>query len=192
MARTEAQKIRKQYETQLAGIRKDKALSDHGKRQKIQALYEDTQEKMRQLRTQVADSGEQERETLRAQLFRPKIEHRAPVSEVASIRQSYRDALSRAESAKNAADARRLMQRARRTGDSHLERAVAAIAAEKGWNQVVDSFAEQHGLTDTLSELRESERLANDPQHRFTERMTYAAPSRPPELSRSAATVEGS
>ena len=52
----------------------------------------------------------------------------------------YRDALDRAERCEDDASARQLFERAQRTGDITLAKALATVGVEKGWTGITSEF----------------------------------------------------
>lgn len=180
----DAQSIRRNYERQLEEIRADKTLSFWGKQAKIKALYEETEQQIAKLRAEHEAELQRERRELQRRAFGAYHPHTATEAELRQIDENYRQALDRAEQAKSPTEALALLRRADLAGDSVLARAVGLVAAERGWNTVLDAVAAQGAVyPDAVQELRQH--MEHDtPQAKFQRRMAFAAPSRPPELDR--------
>lgn len=176
--------IRRDYEKQLEAIRADKTLSFWGKRSKIKALYEETERQIAKLRAEHEAELQRERRELQRRAFGAYHPHTATEAEIRQIDESYRHALDRAEQAENPTEALALLRRADLAGDEVLARAVGLVAAERGWNNVLDAVTAQGAVyADAVQELRQH--MEHDsPQAKFQRRMAFTAPSRPPELDR--------
>lgn len=77
-----------------------------------------------------------------------------------------------------------LLTRSRRIGDDHLARAVALVALERGWSEVIQSYS--GAATDVsvaaLQELGELRAGQQDRKERFAESMVFSSQA-PSEVS---------
>ena len=180
----DVQSIRRDYERQLEAIRADRDLSAWGKQARIKALYEETEQQIARLRAAHEAALQEQRRELQRRAFGAYHPHTATEAEIRQIDEGYRHALDRAEQANSPAEALALLRRADLAGDKVLARAVGFVAAQRSWNDVLDTVIAQGAVyADAVQELREH--LQHDtPQAKFQRRMAFAAPSRPPELDR--------
>lgn len=180
----DVQSIRKDYEKRLEAIRADRSLSFWGKQSKIKALYEETERQIAKLRAAHEAALQEERRELQRRAFGAYHPHTATEAELRQIDENYRHALDRAEQAKSPTEALALLRRADLAGDKVLARAVGLVAAQQGWDNVIDAVTAQGAVdTDAVAELRQH-MLHDAAQAKFQRRMAFAAPSRPPELDR--------
>jgi len=180
----EVARLQREYSRRLEEIRADKTLSALGRRQLIEAEHQKTSAAIAKLRREYEAEREQERRELQRRAFGVPHFNLATPAERAQIAEGYRTAIDRAERAKDPTEALALLKRADRTGDSHLGRAVALVAAEKGWHGVLTE-AVNLGMADhdAVSELQ-AHIMGDSPQATFQRRMAFAGPMRPPELDR--------
>lgn len=128
----EAQRIRRRLSEQVEKIRQDPHLSDQGRKAKIARLWKDAEGEVAVLRkTHQANVAAAESE-LRRQAF-------GPPSDVDHA--EYRGALAFADQQATSRErAAAAMNRAAMTGDTLLARAVATVAVERGFTNVVDQY----------------------------------------------------
>lgn len=186
----EVARLRREYDRKVEAIRQDKTLSALGRQQLIRKAFEETNEAIAKVRREHEAEREQERRELQRRAFGVPHFNLATPAERAQVAEGYRTAIDRAEQAKDPQEAIALLRRADRTGDSHLGRAVALVAAEKGWHGVLTE-AVNLGMADhdAVSELQ-ALIMGDEPTARFNRRVAMAGPMRPPELDRPAP-VEG-
>jgi hypothetical protein len=94
--------------------------------------------------------------------------------EKAAVRASYRDAIFRASSAASPAEAQLFLDRATAIGDALLARAVALIAFERSWHDVLAAYLETHeSARDALAELHAVDRTQKREQQ-FLETVAFS------------------
>lgn len=171
-----------EYHKNLERIRQDRELSDAGRARRIALLHHRHASEMRALREQHDRLLGEERQRLQRKAFGAPIPAGATPSERQAAEAGYRDALERAERAENEKDALRILDRAHRTGDPTMARAVAAIASERGWTHALSTYA---GAFDAgvVSELAELESALADPQQKFAASMTFSTAGTPREIA---------
>jgi len=181
----DVQSIRRDFEERLKMVRADKTLSFWGKQARIKALYEETERQIAKLRAAHEAALQEERRELLRRAFGAYVPSWATPSEIRQIQADYRQALDRASQAESPAEALALLRRADLAGDKVLARAVGFVAAERGWDSVLDAVTAQGGVyADAVKELRQHMAAHDTAQAKFQRRMAFAAPSRPPELDR--------
>lgn len=149
--REHARRVRRRLEQQVSDLRARRDLSDEGRQRQIAKVTSAAKSELRDLRLGEQTAIVDRREELLNQLSR---------SDTAAS--SYRAAQDRADQPTSASDALRLLQRAQRSGDHELIRALVARAhglampgAGDGWSQVRDTGAASlPGAVDILDELR--------------------------------------
>jgi hypothetical protein len=95
-------------------------------------------------------------------------------AERAAVRTSYRDAIFRASSAQSPDEAQLFLDRATAIGDALLSRAVALIAFERNWHDVLASYLETHeSARDALAELHAIDRTQKREQQ-FLETVAFS------------------
>jgi len=129
--------IQSEYAAQLAKVRANDGLSDRGKRDAIAQLFDKTKARLANLREATQASSDAERRTIERRLF--GIGSSSPEAVIA-----FRDAMDRVEACKSGTDAERLLERAERTDDATLGRAVLCHAIDQGWDAIVDTYCQAH------------------------------------------------
>ncbi|MGE5618094.1 MAG: hypothetical protein ACM3US_02420 [Sphingomonadaceae bacterium] len=180
----EVARLRRAYDARVSEIRADKTLSAMGQQQLIRKAFEETNDAIAKLRREYEAEREQERRELQRRAFGVPHFNPATPAERAQVAEGYRAAIDRAERAKDPAQALTLLQRSDWTGDTHLGRAVALVAAEKGWHGVLTE-AVNLGMADhdAVSELQ-AHIMGDSSPARFNRRVALSGPMRPPELDR--------
>lgn len=140
-ART-AQQVKLDYAAQLEQIRRDPRRSQQAKAEDITALYAETADRLERHRERDLELTEQRQADLQRSAFGLGRTQPSP-SDAISMRDAS-DRAARLTGPTAGADALELLQRARRNGDTVLERAVALQAYELGLSDVLDDFAEAH------------------------------------------------
>lgn len=172
--RQKAAEIRARFKSDLQRIRDNNDLSADGKVKRIAGVYRDARTQIDELR-RTADEARQERiRKLERQLFSVEDDHQA----------SYRDAVTRADTLGSEAEAQRTLERAHRTGDDVLAKAVAMVSTERGWTDALDTYVDKINpdATDTFNDLLAARREDQDKARRLSDSMTFNV-QRPNELS---------
>ncbi len=147
-----ALEVQADFAAQLKQIRCDTSLSDDGKRSAIADAFTRSRDKLQRLHERAQQESGRRRRELERRLFGLHA-----TSDTATL--SYRDAQERVSRVKRLDEALNLLQRADRSGDEVLARAVAAHAWDRAWTRVLDRYAaERPGVLDQLQELDELER----------------------------------
>ncbi len=170
-----AVKLRASVEARIRQTRSDPDLSDQKKASSIAAARETTNKQLADLHDQHRAGRAATHEKLRGRLF--GIGHKATATEAdrhAKIA-SYRDAQFRVQGLESKDEAQRLLERARFTGDALLMRAIASLAYERNWHDVLDFYAEAEGSEATLEDLRAFERSIFDRNRQFAESVAFGA-----------------
>ncbi len=175
-------KNRQDFDRKLAQIRSNPDLNDQAKRRMLQEAYDEAARKHREL-IEKDQSGTSEK---LARLEKGVFGMSYPVDVVTGvdkerIRQSYRDASFRVSGMKPE-ELERILERAERTGDGHLAKAVYHEATERGIRHVADSYLKDR----TQERSRWEEYTAARVEAESVESLLFGAnayhPDRPPEL----------
>ncbi len=164
-----ALEVQADFAAQLKQIRCDTSLSDDGKRSAIADAFTRSRDKLQRLHERAQQESGRRRRELERRLFGLHA-----TSDTATL--SYRDAQERVSRVKRLDEALNLLQRADRSGDEVLARAVAAHAWDRAWTRVLDRYAaERPGVLDQLQELDDLERLDQHRSHgaRVAEDLAY-------------------
>jgi hypothetical protein len=138
-------------------IRNAKALSDSGKRTEMARATLEARKQSKALRDEFVAEREARRESLERRLFGLT----APTPTELMV---LRDSRDRAAALENEADAELKLKLANQAGDTFMAKAIAQVAATKGWREIVETYAETAPLG-TRSAL---EQLADIPSGRNT------------------------
>lgn len=175
-------KNRQDFDRKLAQIRSNPDLNDQAKRRMLQEAYDEAARKHREL-IEKDQSGTSEK---LARLEKGVFGMSYPVDVVTGvdkerIRQSYRDASFRVSGMKPE-ELERILERAERTGDKQLSRAVYHVATERGVRGVADAYLKDR----TQERSRWEEYTAARVEAESVEGLLFGAnayhPDRPPEL----------
>lgn len=166
------QQLQHAYARKLEAIRANKDLSDEGKRRQIAREWKAHSKAMGAARQEaVADIA----------VRRRRLERKAFGAPPETTQADYRDALGRADALATADAAHAALSRAQRTGDAVLARAVATVAAERGWRGVLGAYAGADAVVadalDQLAGLGEQDDAAAR-----LKRSVATSASTPPEL----------
>ena len=163
-------RIQPRYQLDIDAIRADATRTEEWKRQQLAKVYV-------KMRRDVQDHIEKE---AALQASRTRMLHARVFGTVGlpgdpgSLAISRRDASDRAANLKNQDDAMDLLDRATRTGDETLARAIAERALERNWVHAANAFLETRpALNDALNELWNA-REGGGVQDRFETGMAVA------------------
>lgn len=145
-ARERMARILNTFNNEAETIRAQRGYSDTGRRLELAKAYRKSRTQAAALREEFTAENKARRLDLEKRLFG------IPDGGDAS---AYRDACDRAEKIFTADQAEEMLARAQRTGDHLLARAVADRARSLGANTVVQTYAQDAGMTGALEQLSE-------------------------------------
>lgn len=130
-------------------IRNNRRYNDHGKRAELAKLVREARQQRDELRKTYIAERETRRETLQRILFG------VPGEATAEQLMIMRDSRDRAMKLKGPDDAAAHLSAALQAGDRYLAQAIAMVATDKGWREVVDTYADRApaGTRASLDEL---------------------------------------
>ncbi len=171
--------VRAEYYRQVEAVRGDRDLSPEGKKTRITAAWRKAASEAKQLQQELRESRETRRQELQRRAFGPPYPRLASESERQLVQMNFRHALDRAEQVTNAEQATQLLERAARTGDGALAKAVAAVSAERNYASTLEAYlATRPEDAETFRELSE---LCLARATQLTEAMLFSI-ERPPEV----------
>ncbi len=172
--------VRQGYERALDTLRADRDLTPEARAKRIAQAWQATSNEMARLRKQHAEAKVQRRQELEQNLFGPRYSYGATETDKVHLRADYRSALDRAEQAKGPDEALDLLNRAELTGDTTLARAVAAVAASRGYAKALNEYAARRpDVGETLDELSG----LSDKRQAIAESFAFSAPPKPSEVT---------
>ncbi|KHL19584.1 hypothetical protein CLV56_2825 [Mumia flava] len=180
---------RGKFDETVEGIRRDRALSDEGRRVRMAQAYLEAADKIDAARTKHEAAVADRRRKLEASLFGSQ-GSADPSSAI-----SYRDALDRVDALPRGEQGERqsskLFDRAVMTGDEQLQRALLFRGWREGWDDVVNGYiAQRPGAQDSLRELGGLIEAADSREGRLGITAAFRVP-KPTELgSRSRSQIE--
>src|SRR5690348_14595053 len=167
---------------EIAQIRTRKDLSDLGKAQAIEAARERAEPEIAALDRQYRAERAAEHDGHMRTLFAPTYHTPTPSdADRAAVAQSYRDALARAAALPNGEAAQRAYVRARRSGDTLMQQALASAAYDEGWQDVLSLHAaESEGNRRALEELVALDGMTS-PTTKLNRRLAFRGTDEQPE-----------
>lgn len=131
-----AAELRKQFQQKRAAIQNNKNLSENGRANEIRQLANQTNAKLQELKTEFQTERKTRIEDLNGSLW--SLGHKLSASENEKLmkQQQYRDAITKAETAKNAKELKTMMSRAQQLNDSLSMRAISFVARNEGVHDV--------------------------------------------------------
>lgn len=136
------------HNQQADSIRNDGRLSPDGKKALLARNYVQSKQKLADLQAQQTDAVTKRQAQLQRQLF-------GTATDPATLA-SYRDAQGRADALATPRAAHTALDRAAVTGDGLMARAVALRAADQGWGDVLNHYADNiPGAGEALDELNQ-------------------------------------
>lgn len=169
------------YARAVETIRADRSLSPEGKAERIAKAWRATSEEIQRLRVEYQKAREQHRQDLERSVFGPTYPHGATEADKVAVRSDYRAALDRAEQVQGAEQAADLLDRAELTSDTVLARAVATVAASRGFTNVLEKYADSR--PEARAAIDELVGFQSDKKTRFVEGMVLSGPMRPSEVT---------
>jgi hypothetical protein len=146
--------FRRSADEKIKAIQSDNDLTDAAKAARISDIRQRTNDQMGKLQAAHQTEKTAARESIHARLFGLGFRVAVSEAEKEAMMTSYRDAQFRADSLKDSAEALRVFSRAQMTGDKLMMKALAAVAYENGWADVLDSYASTNeSIAESLREL---------------------------------------
>lgn len=162
--------LRHRAEEQIRAIQANTDLTPAARGRRIAEIREKANAEVERLKTAHAKERAAQAVALRRRLFGLSFTAGASEYERHAARQSYRDALFRADALDKPEDAARFFARAQLVGDTLLQKALALVAHERGWHGVVSAYADSSAdAASALEELRRAENEAADKRVRLGE-----------------------
>ncbi len=169
-----AVQLRAAAEEKIRVVRGDKDLTEHAKGRRITEIRTQVNSEISKLRGSHAKETNSRYESLHRRMFGLSYPASATESDKQAIRLSYRDALFRAD-ALDKKGALRMLGRAQMIGDALLAKAVAAVAYEQGWGDVIESYVStSEDLSQQFQELQGFVNNQGNTQAQFRERMAFS------------------
>jgi hypothetical protein len=151
-----ALKLRGEYNQWLERTRNDRTLSAVGKQQQIARKYLEYKREVAAIQAQQETNDQNRLKTLRRELFG------MPGTTDGHAAIAYRDAIDRATRLEKEEDALSMLSLAEMSGDSTLAKAIAARGFQRGWNDLVNTYADQFPTSQTkFQELADLESAGN-------------------------------
>lgn len=149
--RDEIARIQNRLNNDVAAIRSSRAHTDQGKRIEMARLVRQARTQRDQLKNEFTTKREARRERLERILF--GIPGEATPEQIMIMRDS-RDRAAKLDGPEDAATHLALAQQA---GDTFMAQAIAMVAARHGWNDIINTYADQapSGTRSCLDELAE-------------------------------------
>lgn len=153
-------------------IRADDNLSELGLQRAMYEAHVSSAGRLAELRGERVAEVEAERK---------RLTHRAFAAPTAADRPAYRAALEMADRLESPSAAEEALRRAERTDDPLLARAIATVAAERGW-PVLKAYGDLFGQSEALDELEAFGAHRKDLSRSVDESMAFNAAA-PPEAA---------
>ncbi len=167
--------LRHKAEEKIRAIQADKDLTADAKARRIAEIRGKTNPEVAKQRTAHGAEAAERRASLQRRLFGLSFKLAATESDKELARMSYRDALAKSDGIASPDDALKALERAGRTGDAMMTRAILCVAHERGWNSVLESHAHTNeSFSEGLQELQGLERRAANRQIQFSESMAFS------------------
>ncbi len=167
--------FRRSADEKIKAIQADNDLTEAAKAARISDIRQHTNDQMAKLQAAHQTEKTAARESIHARLF--GLGFRVAVSEAEKVAMmtSYRDAQFRADALKDSAEALRVFSRAQMTGDKLMMKALAAVAYENGWPEVLDSYGRTNeSIAESLRELGSFEDESLDLNVKLNESVAFS------------------
>lgn len=176
-----ASEIRRAAEERLSDIQAHKELTDSERVKQVMEIRAWANEQIETQKRLHARTQTEARTRVLRRVFGLGFAAGVGEGEKALVRASYRDAIFRAQSAATPDEAQLFLDRAQTIGDALLARAVALVAFERGWHDVLASYLESHeSARMALAELHAMER-AQRREQQFLETVAFSQIAETPE-----------
>jgi len=134
----EATRVQREFEQALLPIRADTTLTAEGKKRAIAGLFAPIVEEVMSIQRRETDRHERALARTEAEIFGASLG--ADTAGVVSSRDAFDRAESLPRDKEGLRQGKKLLERAEKTNDEALVRAVLVTALERGWADVVDDF----------------------------------------------------
>jgi hypothetical protein len=169
-----ASEIRRAAEQRIADIQGQEELDDSARVKQIMEIRAWANEQIETQKRLHAQTRREARTRILRRIFGLGFVAGVSEGERALVRTSYRDAIFRAQSAATPDEGQLFLDRANAIGDALLARAVALIAFERGWHDVLAAYLETHESSrTTLAELHAMDR-AQKREQQFLETVAFS------------------
>jgi|KBSSwiStaDraftv2_1062776.scaffolds.fasta_scaffold03943_17 hypothetical protein len=157
--KAEIDAIRRNLNSTVESIRRDRALSDSGRREKMAIATKAARDKADTLKRKVSKERTSRKTELERRLF--GVGSNSSPTDLLVLR----DSRDRAAALGTEEQATFAMRQAHSAGDEYMAKAIAQVAILKGWTNLVDDFR-QHATAETAAAL---DQLAQLPSGRNTD-----------------------
>jgi hypothetical protein len=169
-----ASEIRRAAEQRIVAIQSNKNLADADKVKQIMEIRAWANEQIETQKRLHARTQTDARTSILRRIFGLGFPTGVGEADKAAVRASYRDAVFKADRIETSEQAQLFLDRATAIGDSLLARAVALIAFERGWHDVLAAYMETHeSARQSLAELYAIER-AQKREQQFLETVAFS------------------
>ncbi|MFD4551679.1 hypothetical protein [Streptomyces sp. NPDC058466] len=176
--RAQAEQLRANATEQLQRIAGRKELTPEARRTAAARVYKPSREQLNQMLDEHIGMIKQHKQALARKAFGSD---NAADPATAMMR---RQARQQARAIEHPRDARDLLQEARFDGDIHLARAIAGVAFENGWHDIVDEWNADGSNNAYMKHVMELQQLpdTDDMQWRFNTAASFVPPECGPDL----------
>jgi hypothetical protein len=169
-----ASEIRRAAEQRIAAIQSNKTLVDADKVKQIMEIRAWANEQIETQKRLHARTQTDARTRILRRIFGLGFAAGVTEADKAAVRASYRDAVFKADGIETPEQAQLFSERAAAIGDTLLSKAVALIAFERGWHDVLAAYMETHdSAQQSLAELYAIER-AQKREQQFLESVAFS------------------
>jgi hypothetical protein len=169
-----ASEIRRAAEQRIVAIQSNKSLADADRVKQIMEIRAWANEQIETQKRLHARTQTDARTRILRRIFGLGFPTGVGEADKAAVRASYRDAVFKADRIETAEQSQLFLDRATAIGDSLLARAVALIAFERGWHDVLAAYTETHeSARQSLAELHAVER-AQKREQQFLETVAFS------------------
>ncbi len=170
-----ANRTRDEAHREIVRVQTEKDLTVEAKGRRIAEIRTKANREIDRLGREYAAAQASSRDDAHRNLFGLTFRAGVPEAEKTAAQASYRDAIFRADALADSRHALRVMGRAQMIGDVVLMKAVACVAYENGWDDVLRDFAASSVTVETaLNELMVSEQRRTSLQMRSNAGMTFS------------------
>ncbi len=172
---TTANRTREEASAEIARAQTNPDLTIEAKGRRIAEIRTKANREIERLGREYAAAQVSERDDAHRALFGLTFKVGATEADKTAAMRSYRDAIFRADALTDSQHALRMFGRAQMVGDMVLMKAVATVAYENGWDDVLRDFAATSETVETaLNELMVSEQRRTSLQMRSNAGMTFS------------------
>ncbi len=170
-----ANRTRDEAHGEIVSAQTDRDLTTEAKGRRIAEIRTKANREIDRLGREYAAAQVAERDDAHRNLFGLTFRSGVTEAEKTAAQASYRDAIFRADALADSRHALRMMGRAQMVGDMILMKAVATVAYENGWDDVLRDFAASSVTVEAaLNELMASEQRRTSLQIRSNAGVTFS------------------